>query len=147
MIVASFGLGIFLGFIFFEVSGLTAGGIIVPGYLALYVQEPGRIAVTILISLLIFGIVTIISRFCILYGRRRFFLMILTGFIIRYGFDLLPVYLPESGIELRAIGYVIPGLMANEFYRQGIVKTILSIIIVVTLVFLLLTIIFPESSF
>lgn len=147
MIITSFGLGIFLGFIFFEISGLTAGGIIVPGYLALYVQDPGRIAVTILISLVIFGIVTMFSRFFILYGRRRFFLMILTGFIIRYGLDLLPVYLPESGIELRAIGYIIPGLMANEFYRQGIVKTILSIIVVVTLVFLLLTIIFHEFSF
>jgi len=147
MIIASFGLGIFIGFIFFEISGLTAGGIIVPGYLVLYVREPERIVVTILVSLIVFCIVTLLSRYCILYGRRRFFLMILTGFIIRYGFDMLPVYLPESGFELKAIGYIIPGLIANEFYRQGVVKTILAIILVVTVVFLLLTIIFPGSAF
>jgi poly-gamma-glutamate biosynthesis protein PgsC/CapC len=147
MIITSFGLGIFIGFIFFEMSGLTAGGIIVPGYLALYVQEPQRIVVTILISLIVYGIVALLSRYCILYGRRRFFLMILTGFIIRYGFDMIPLYLPESGYELKAIGYIIPGLIANEFYRQGIVKTILAIIVVVTMVFLLLTIIFPGSAF
>ncbi len=147
MIIASFGLGIFIGFIFFEISGLTAGGIIVPGYLVLYVREPERIVVTILVSLIVFCIVTLLSRYCILYGRRRFFLMILTGFIIRYGFDMLPVYLPESGFELKAIGYIIPGLIANEFYRQGVVKTILAIIVVVTVVFLLLTIIFPGSAF
>ena len=147
MIITSFGLGIFIGFIFFEISGLTAGGIIVPGYLVLYVQEPERIVVTILVSLIVFGIVTLLSRYCILYGRRRFFLMILTGFIIRYGFDMLPVCLPESGFELKAIGYIIPGLIANEFYRQGVVKTILAIIVVVTVVFLLLTVIFPGLAF
>lgn len=147
MIITSFGLGIFIGFIFFEISGLTAGGILVPGYLALFVHEPLRIVVTMLLSLLVFAIVLVISQYCILYGRRRFFLMIITGFIIRYGFDLLNLYLPEPGLELQAIGYIVPGLIANEFYRQGVIKTVLAIIVVVTMVFLILTLIFPSAGF
>jgi len=142
MLVTSFGLGIVIGFIFFEISGLTAGGIIVPGYLALFINEPSRILVTLLVSLLVYGIVYLIAQRTILFGRRRFFLMILIGFIIRSGFDYFSIYLPESGIELQAIGYIIPGLIANEFYRQGILKTLSVMAVVVTIVYLLLSIIY-----
>ncbi len=142
MLVTSFGIGIVLGFLFFEISGLTAGGIIVPGYLALFVNEPSRILLTVIISLIVFGLVNLIARYTIVFGRRRFFLMILMGFILRGAFDYLSIHIPESGIELRAIGYIIPGLIANEFYRQGVLKTLLVMIIVVTLVFLILTLIY-----
>lgn len=142
MLVISFGIGIVLGFIFFEISGLTAGGIIVPGYLALYVNEPLRILTTVIISLIVFGLVSLIARYAAVFGRRRFFLMILLGFILRGVFDYLSVYLPESSGGLQAIGYIIPGLIANEFYRQGVLKTLLVMIIVVTLAFLILMLIY-----
>ena len=140
MILTAFGLAIFIGFIFFEISGLTAGGIIAPGYLALYLDEPLRILVTLLISTLTYGVVLLLSRFTILFGRRRFLLMILIGFLLRAAFDGLQVYLPETGFDLQAIGYIVPGLIANEFYRQGIGKTIMAIVIVTVPVFLILQI-------
>lgn len=143
MIVTSFGIGIVVGFIFFELTGLTAGGIIVPGYLALYIHEPERIVLTVFISLIVYSVVRLISQFSILFGRRRFFLTILIGFVIRFAFDQLRIAGPESGLELQAIGYIIPGLIANEFYRQGVLKTILSIIIVVVFVGLILMVIYP----
>ena len=92
--------------------------------------------------LAVYGIVYFISQRSILFGRRRFFLMILLGFLIRSGFDLLKIHLPEPAVELQAIGYIIPGLIANEFYRQGILKTLAAILIVVTLVYLILLISF-----
>lgn len=140
MIVTSFGLGIVLGYAFFELSGLTAGGIIVPGYLALFVQEPVRILITLVVSLLVYGMVKGIARFVVLFGRRRFFLMILLGFLVRTGVDFLNIYIAEAGLGLQAIGYVIPGLIANEFYRQGVVRTLGAIVIVVTAVYLVLSI-------
>ncbi len=140
MILTAFGLAIVIGFIFFEISGLTAGGIIAPGYLALYLGEPLRILVTLLISTLTYGVVLLLSRFTILFGRRRFLLMILIGFLLRAAFDGLQVYLPETGFDLQAIGYIVPGLIANEFYRQGIGKTIMAIVIVTVPVFLILQI-------
>ncbi len=139
MIVTSFAIGIIVGFIFFEITGLTAGGIIVPGYLALFINDPVRIIITLVISLIAYGIVYLIAQYTILFGRRRFFLIILTAFLIRWLLDYFRIHLPESGIELQAIGYIIPGLIANEFYRQGIVKTVLVMIIVVTFVFLILS--------
>ncbi len=142
MVIMSFGLGIVIGFLFFEITGLTAGGIIVPGYLALYINEPGRIFITLIIGILAFVIVNYLTRFLIIFGRRRFLIMILTGFLLRAVFDKLHIYFPEPAIELQAIGYIIPGLIANEFARQGVIKTILSMIIVTTLVYFILNIIY-----
>lgn len=139
MIATSFALGILVGFLFFELTGLTAGGIIVPGYLALFVHEPERIAYTLVISLLTYGLIKILARFTIIYGRRRFFLMILAGFLMRASFDYFIIYLPEIGAGFQAIGYIVPGLIANEFYRQGVAKTISAMIIVVVVVYFILS--------
>jgi len=142
MIIMSFGLGIAIGFLFFEITGLTAGGIIVPGYIALFINEPFRILVTLIISLTTFAIVNYASRFLIIFGKRRFLMMVLTGFLLRTAFDNIHIYLPETGIELQAIGYIIPGLIANEFARQGVVKTVMAMTIVSTFVFFILKIIY-----
>jgi len=145
MVIFSFGVGILAGFLFFELSGITAGGIIVPGYLALFIYEPLRILVTLIIGFAAYGVVLFLARFTIIFGRRRFFMMILTGFVLRYLFDSLHIYLSEPGITLQAIGYIIPGLIANEFYRQGVWKTIMAIIVVVTFTYLVLTIFYPVN--
>lgn len=138
MILTAFGIGIALGFLFFEITGLTAGGIIVPGYIALYLNQPLRIIITLMISMLTFGLVNLASQFLVLFGRRRFLVMILVGFLLRTTFDSLRLYLPETGLDLQAIGYIIPGLIANEFYRQGVWKTVMALIIVSILVYFLL---------
>jgi len=142
MIITAFGLGILFGFIFFELTGLTAGGIIVPGYIALYFNDPIRILATILIALLAHGAITLLSFITILYGRRRFLLAILIGFLIRAAADWLNFQIPEMSWDLQAIGYIIPGLIANEFSRQGIIKTMLAMTIVSITVYLILQIFF-----
>jgi poly-gamma-glutamate biosynthesis protein PgsC/CapC len=138
MILTAFGLGIALGFLFFEVTGLTAGGIIVPGYIALYIDQPLRIIITLVISLITFGLVNFASQFLVLFGRRRFLVMILAGFLLRALFDYSRIYFPEMGLDLQAIGYIIPGLIANEFFRQGVWKTVMALAIVSVLVYFLL---------
>jgi hypothetical protein len=42
--------------------------------------------------------------------------------------------LPVISIEVQSIGYIIPGLLANEMQRQGILPTILATAIVAILV-------------
>ncbi len=140
MVLTAFGIGIALGFLFFELTGLTAGGIIVPGYIALYLDHPLRILITLFISALTYFVILGLSNFTVLFGRRRFLLIVLVGFLMRAGFDALRIYLPETTLDLQAIGYIIPGLIANEFFRQGILKTVMSITIVSVLVFIVLRI-------
>ena len=142
MLFSAFGIGIVIGFMFFEISGLTAGGIIVPGYLALFVNDPVKILVTIIVSLVTYGIVYLFSNRLIIFGKRRFFIIILVGFIIRSGLDYFNVFIPDSGLELQAIGYIIPGIIANEFFRQGIGKTIMAMTIVVSFVYLILNLVY-----
>ena len=47
----SIGLGIFLSLILSESLGVTAGGIIVPGYIALYLHQPMQEVATFLVAI------------------------------------------------------------------------------------------------
>ena len=51
MVEISIGLGIFLSLILSETLGVTAGGIIVPGYIALYIHHPLKIIITFCVAI------------------------------------------------------------------------------------------------
>jgi len=130
--------GIIISFIFYEIVGLSPGGIVVPGYIALFLNQPLRILITLIISLLTYFIVILFSNYIIIYGRRRFFYMVIIGFLLKWLIEEIIIRIPISGIELRSIGYIIPGLIANEMKRQGIFPTLYSLAIVSIIVRLIL---------
>ncbi len=51
LVLRSIGLGLALSLAFSETLGLAAGGMVVPGYMALMIHHPLRIVGTILVSL------------------------------------------------------------------------------------------------
>ena len=138
MIYQAIGIGIVISFAFYEIVGLSPGGIVVPGYIALFLDQPVRILVTLLVTLLTYYAVNMLSNYIILYGRRRFLAMILVGFILKWLIEGLIIKIPISGIGLQSIGYIIPGLIANEMRRQGILPTLYSLAIVSVIVRLML---------
>ena len=138
MIYQAIGIGIVVSFGFYEIVGLSPGGIVVPGYIALFLDQPIRILVTLLVALLTYFAVKMLSNYMILYGRRRFLAMILIGFLLKWLIEEVIIIIPISGIELRSIGYIIPGLIANEMRRQGILPTLYSLAIVSIIVRLIL---------
>lgn len=73
-------LGIILGFIYYELVGLTPGGIVVPGYIALYMGRAGTLATTLLAALITLLLVVGLSRLVILYGRRAFLAAVMISF-------------------------------------------------------------------
>lgn len=130
--------GVIVSLVFTELVGASPGGIIVPAYFLLYWNDPWRMLLTVLISLLCMGIVRLMSRFMILYGRRRFAVYLLLGMLLKYAFGILYAHGPPELPNLSlSIGYIIPGLLAREAERQGIVPTLLSLGIVVLLLRLL----------
>ncbi len=138
MLIQAIGTGIFISFIFTELTGLLAGGLIVPGYFAIFWDQPARILMTFVVALLSFLIVSILSNFIIIYSRRRFMAAVLTGYVLgwllsTYFIDFIPV-----SLDVRVIGYIVPGLIANDMIKQGIIKTIISALIVTVVVRLLL---------
>jgi poly-gamma-glutamate biosynthesis protein PgsC/CapC len=119
-------LGLLVATLFVEVTGFYPGGIIVPAYVALFLDQPLRVIGTVGIALVAWATYRALSRWLILYGRRRFVLMILLGGTwALVAWRLVPSLWPAS-VELRTIGWVIPGLVANTIERQGIGLTLVS---------------------
>lgn len=144
MLQESIGLSVVLGFLASEFLGISAGGLVSPGYLALFLEQPLRLASTLALALAIFLAVRLLDRFVIIYGRRRFMATILLGLL---GTWLLERALFASatmgadlpfGADLRAVGYIIPGLIANDMLRQGILKTVALTLLCAVLVRLVL---------
>lgn len=137
MVTEAMGFGLLISFLFYEFLGLVPGGLIVPGYLALYLSHPLRIVSTIGASLLTYLLVTqILGRVLILYGRRRYFIMIMTGFLLSYFGERL-LFTTLAG-DLKVIGYLITGIIADTYLKQGIVPTLLTLATAVITVRLLL---------
>ena len=61
MVEISIGLGIFLSLILSETLGVTAGGIIVPGYIALYLHEPLKVFITFFVAILVWIIIQLLK--------------------------------------------------------------------------------------
>ena len=136
------GLGLVISLIFSETLGLAAGGMVVPGYLALMIQEPFRILGTVATGLATLGVIKVLSRYMLIYGRRRIVVAVLVGFIFgALSRDYLLIRTGETMLDMRTVGFVIPGLMANWMDRQGVVPTVCVMTTTTVLVRLLLMII------
>jgi poly-gamma-glutamate biosynthesis protein PgsC/CapC len=140
MIVEALLIGLVLGMLFYEITDVSPGGVIAPGYFALFINQLDKIIVTLLISVIVFYIIKLLSGWLIIYGRRRLLLSILLGFCIKLIVEFWIQPLPIITIDLQSIGYIIPGLIANEMVRQKIIPTISSLGIVSISVYLLLQI-------
>ena len=130
MIEATVGLGVVLSLLFQETLGVAAGGIVVPGYVALQLDQPLAIIATFIVSLIVWSVLRLISKFIFLFGRRRLVLSILLGFIFGYlSRQLVLSHSLPIDPGLQAIVFVVPGLIANWMERQGIVKTFAAVLI------------------
>jgi gamma-polyglutamate biosynthesis protein CapC len=138
----SIGLGLVVSLFFSEMLGLAAGGMVVPGYVALYLDRPVIILITVVVSYLTYFIVHALSAVMIIYGRRRTVLMILVGYSMGYlirSFGYLE--LPMGSVELTIIGYIIPGLIAIWIDRQGLIESLCALAIASVIVRMLLILI------
>jgi poly-gamma-glutamate biosynthesis protein PgsC/CapC len=118
-------LGVTLSLIFSEKTGVVPAGLIVPGYLALVFDQWQIMLVIVIISVVTYLIVTHgISRWVILYGRRKFAAMMVTGICLKLLLDLVYPVMPFEIFEFRGIGIIVPGLIANTIQRQGMPLTL-----------------------
>jgi poly-gamma-glutamate biosynthesis protein PgsC/CapC len=119
------GIGLVISLMLSEVFGLAAGGMVVPGYIALFLTKPLDVALTLGAGFLAFALVHSISTIVIIYGRRRTVLMILVGYLINAGFRSVfggPTAV-IAGMQVSVIGFIIPGLIAIWLDRQGVLET------------------------
>ena len=171
ILAVAIGIGLFFTLLLTHTLGLAAGGLVVPGYVALQLTDPLSLAITLLAALMTYLIVKVIASFAIIYGRRQTIIMILTGYLIAGLFDLfignlvnwadlqmiaggdgeqarvgmLESTMLMSVMESSIIGYIIPGLIAIWFERQGVLQTLCGLAVTAVLVRLALIFIMPES--
>lgn len=120
-------LGLTLSLLFQEKFGINPGGMVVPGYMALSLSDPKGIIVIFLISLLTYMIVEFgLNKFLILYGRRRFLALLFVSMILNLVITAVNASMGDALGTLEAIRIVIPGLIANAYYKQGIKLTVAS---------------------
>lgn len=149
LLPVAIGFGLAVSLLFSELYGLAAGGMVVPGYIALNLSKPLDVALTIVAGMASYAIVHALSQTAIIYGRRRTVITILVGYVIgialnSISFDAIPIHLTGSsetatgGTDISIIGYIIPGLIAIWIDRQGLIETISTLITAAVVVRLLL---------
>ena len=135
MLQQAIGLSIILGFLSTELLGLFTGGLISAGY----VEQPWRILSTLALSLAVYGLTKLIGRLVILYGRRRFMLTVILGILLGWLYESCSYYISGISQDLRVVGYIIPGLLANDMCKQGIWRTVLMALLCALVIRLILT--------
>ena len=125
--------GIAVSLLITELTGFSPGGVVVVGYLAMFALQPSWLVGTMLVSLLTYGMVTMVQSHMLLYGRRLFVIYIITGMLISQIISWLFMAKSAADAGIMIIGYLIPGLIARDFARQGIARTALWLVVGVVL--------------
>ena len=146
MVEISIGLGIILSLVLSEALGVTAGGIIVPGYIALFLHQPIQVVSTFAVAIIVLIIIKLLSRVMFLYGKRRIVLALILGFFFGY-ISRNFIYISQDIGSVAVIGNIIPGLIANWMDRQGIIRTLSVVLLTSVMVKLCVMILFGGVLF
>jgi hypothetical protein len=76
-----------------------------------------------------------LSSHLILYGRRKFLIAVVLSFFLKLLLETQIQPMDVMKIDLQSIGYIIPGLIANEMGRQKVISTVLSLGVVTMVIF------------
>lgn len=135
-------LGIVVSTIIYKQTGRTLGGVIVCGYLALFIEQPMHIVVTLSMAYLTFQIVhNVLKKRYMLNGRKLFEIEILVGLILQVSWLTAIKLLARTNIDITAlygIGLVLPGVIAHDMGRQSPLNTLSSISLGVLIVSLII---------
>lgn len=138
-------LGVIVGTLIYQNTGWTLGGVIVPGFFALFIPHPLQLVVTLLISFITYLFVEkFLLRRKIFYGRQLMEIEVLTGLALQalamalltllgHYTNLYPLFI--------GMGMVLPGIIAHDMARQGVVRTIFSSLLAAVTVYLLVNLI------
>lgn len=131
-------LGIILSLIYYEVTHLSPGGLITPGYFALFLDQPMRILSTFLVAAAVYALLSVLRRWLPLHGRRQFALAVALAVIIKLLLADFVIPLRDSSVALSSIGIIIPGLISHDMVKQSFWKTTASLLLMTALLFLVL---------
>ena len=125
-------LGVVVSMLFYERIQLTSGGAIVPAYLALFLRAPLFVAYTLAAGYATYYLVSVVlAKRRILYGRRKFEVEILVGLALIAAGTVAGSALASwdpTFVALAGVGFVTPGVLAHDMFRQRPGKTIAAVV-------------------
>ena len=99
MIIELFLIGLIAGFIFYEFVGVSPGGVVAPAYFALFIYQPDKILVTLVLSIIIFFIIKLLSSRLIIFGRRKLLIALVLGFLLKLAIDYILQPMPVIRLD------------------------------------------------
>lgn len=133
MLYKTIAMSVILGFLSSELLGVATGGLVSAGYLAFFMGSPARVAGTLVISVIIYLVTLLLQKWIIIYGRRRFMVVVLLSIILTWVVEQI-THTGMIGIDIRMVGFIIPGLIANDMLRQGPVRTLAGVLVSAVLI-------------
>lgn len=127
--VATLGLavGLLFSLVCYLTTNLSPGGMITPGWVALtLVEDYRRAAIVVFMTALTYGATKLLQRAVILYGKRLFAAVVLTGVLFQSTLFLLVQRDFPLLFAHQTLGFVVPGLIAYQLVRQPPVSTLLA---------------------
>ena len=129
-------LGIAVSLIFTELTGISAGGIVVPAYLALTVNQPLVLISTLAIGLIAYVVVEFgLSRFIMLYGKRKFAAVVFIALILRIILNIAFSGIFDALDALTSVGVITAALIASTISKQGLPYTLVGTVVVTAIVY------------
>ncbi len=129
-------LGVIVSIVFYELTDITPGGLIVPGIMVAYIGQPLRMVYTLLVAVAAYYLVKLLSKRFLIFGKRRFALLIGISLALHMLFNLIfgAFAANLTSVAVSLVGYTVSGIIANNMFKQGVVKTSLSLAVVVGIV-------------
>lgn len=133
-------LGLMFSLVCYLTTNLSPGGMITPGWLALtLVEDLQRAAMVVGVTVLTYVSVLLLQKVVILYGKRLFSAVVLTGVILQATVMIvLQVEFPLMYAN-QTLGFIVPGLIAYQLIRQPKGATLLATGSVSLLAYVVLT--------
>ncbi|KUF16557.1 MULTISPECIES: poly-gamma-glutamate biosynthesis protein PgsC/CapC [Streptomyces] len=133
-------LGLLFSLVCYLTTNLSPGGMITPGWLALtLVEDLQRAAMVVGVTVLTYVCVLLMQRFVILYGKRLFAAVVLTGVVLQATVMIvLSIEFPLM-YSNQTLGFIVPGLIAYQLVRQPKGPTLLATGSVTLMAYVVLT--------
>lgn len=148
MVEVAVTLGLVVSLVFYEAFGLAAGGLIVPGYIALQLASPGQLVGSLGVALATMAVVKLVAKKAFIFGQRQLTLCVLVGCMFSIASrNLLDFRIGSTMPELYAVGWVVPGLIANWFLKQGVARTLCAVLVTATVVRCVVILAFAGATF
>ncbi|MFJ5234457.1 poly-gamma-glutamate biosynthesis protein PgsC/CapC [Kitasatospora sp. NPDC088391] len=137
-------IGIALGLVFslvcYLTTNLSPGGMITPGWLALtLVEDLTRVAIVIGVTVIAFFATKLLQKLVILYGKRLFAAVVLTGVLLQATATLLLRQELPTLYANQTLGFIVPGLITYQLVRQPKAATLMSTSTVTLATYVVLT--------